>query len=112
MANTVYEVVEIQLSNGQDIQVRPLTIKNLKKFTKVIAKLDSPDVATEEDALDVFIEAGMVCMEQFAPDLAKDKDNFEDVIEVPTLMKVLEVAGGLKMNEDPNLAAAGLVGMN
>jgi hypothetical protein len=108
MANTVYEVVEIQLSNGEEIAVRPLTIKNLKKFTKVVAKLDSPDVKTEDDAMEVFIEAAMVCMEQFAPDLAEDKDKFEDVIEVPTLMKILEVAGGLKLN-DPNPVATGLV---
>lgn len=112
MANTVYEVVEIQLSNGVDIQIRPLTIKNLKKFTKVIAKLDSDEVKTEEDALDVFIEAGMVCMEQFSPELALDREAFEDVLEVPTLMKILEVAGGLKLNDDPNLGATGLIGMN
>lgn len=108
MANAVYETVDILLSNGEEISVRPLTIKNLKKFTKVIAKLDSEDIKTEEDAMEVFIEAGMVCMEQFAPNLSSDKENFEDIIEVPTLMKILEVAGGLKLN-DPNLAATGLV---
>lgn len=108
MANTVYEVVDIQLSNGEEIAVRPLTIKNLKKFTKVVAKLDDESVKTEDDAMEIFIEAAMVCMEQFAPDLATDKEKFEDVIEVPTLMKILEVAGGLKLN-DPNLNATGLV---
>jgi hypothetical protein len=108
MANTVYEVVEIQLSNGDEISVRPLTIKNLKKFTKVVAKLDNPEVKTEDDAMEIFIEAAMVCMEQFAPDLAEDQEKFEDVIEVPTLMKILEIAGGLKLN-DPNPAATGLL---
>jgi hypothetical protein len=111
MANTVYETVEIKLSNGEDIAIRPLTIKNLKKFTKVIAKLDSEDIKTEDDAMEVFIEAAMVCMEQFSPDLSQDKEKFEEIIEVPTLMKILEVAGGLKLN-DPNPVAAGLVGMN
>jgi len=108
MANTVYEVVDIQLSNGEEISVRPLTIKNLKKFTKVVAKLDDPKVKTEDDAMEVFIEAAMVCMEQFAPHLAENKEEFEDVIEVPTLMKILEIAGGLKLN-DPNPVATGLV---
>jgi len=112
MADYVYEIVEVKLSNGEEIDVRPLTIKNLKKFTKVIAKLDSEDVKTEEDALDVFIEAGMVCMNQFSPELAEDREKFEDVIEVPTLMKILEIAGGLKMGDDPNLGATGLVGIN
>ena len=111
MANTVYEVVDIRLSNNEEISVRPLTIKNLKKFTKVIAKLDSPKVKTEDDAMEVFIEAAMVCMEQFSPDLSTDKEKFEEVIEVPTLMKILEIAGGLKLN-DPNPVATDLVGTN
>ena len=105
MANTVYEVVNIKLSDGTDIEVRPLTIKNLKKFTTIIKRLSEIDLENEEEAMDIFVEAGMVCMKQFKPDLAEDKETFEDVIEVPTLMKILEVAGGLKMN-DPNFQAA------
>jgi len=104
MANTVYEVVNIQLSNGDEIEVRPLTIKNLKKFTAAIRKLGEIEINDESDALDVFIDAGMVCMQQFKPELALDRDKFEEVIEVPTLMRILEVAGGLKLN-DPNLPA-------
>jgi hypothetical protein len=111
MANTVYETIEIKLSNGDEIAIRPLTIKNLKKFTEVIKRLDSPEVKTEEDAMDVFVDAAMVCMQQFNPDLAEDKDKFEEIIEVPTLMKILEVAGGLNLN-DPNLTATSLVGTN
>jgi hypothetical protein len=42
--------------------------------------------------------------------LAEDVEAFDDVIEVPTMMKILEVAGGLKLN-DPNLAVANLDGM-
>jgi hypothetical protein len=110
MANTVYEIVDVQLSNGEDIQIRPLTIKNLKKFTTVIKKLSNEElVKDEDDAIEIFIEAGMVCMQQFKPDLAVDKEAFENVIEIPTLMKILEVAGGLKLN-DPNLTATNLLG--
>jgi len=105
MANTVYEVVNIQLSNGVEIEIRPLTIKNLKKFTTVIKKLSEADLEDETAAMDIFVEAGMICMQQFNPELAQDKEIFEDVIEVPTLMKILEVAGGLKIN-DPNFQTA------
>jgi hypothetical protein len=112
MANTVYETVEIKLSNGEEISIKPLTIKNLKKFTQVIKKLDDENVKTEEDAMEIFIEAAMVCMEQFSPDLAKDKEKFEDVIEVPTLMKILEVAGGLNLGGDQNLMNPNLIGTN
>ena len=111
MPTTVYETLEIKLSNGNTITVKPLTIKNLKKFLAVVNKLKDENVKTEEDAMEVFIEAGMVCMEQFAPEIATDKDLFEETIEVPTLMKVLEIAGGLKLNnDDPNFPGANLAG--
>lgn len=111
MPTTVYETVEIKLSNDQAITVKPLTIKYLKKFLAVVKKLQDSSVKTEDDAMEIFIEAGMVCMEQFAPDLAADKEKFEDTIEIPTLMKILEVAGGLKLNnDDPNFPGANLTG--
>ena len=41
----------------------------------------------------------------------RDKELFENTIEVPTLMKILEVAGGLKLDDnDPNLLGANLAG--
>jgi hypothetical protein len=111
MPTTVYDTLEIKLSNGKTITVKPLTIKNLKKFLAVVKKLQEDSVKSEDDAMEIFIEAGMVCMEQFAPELAADKDLFEDTIEVPTLMKVLEIAGGLKLNnDDPNFPGANLAG--
>ena len=36
---------------------------------------------------------------------------FEELIEIPTMMKILEIAGGLKLT-DPNLLGAALVGTN
>jgi len=110
MANTVYDVLEIKLSNGEDVTIKPLSIKNLRKFMEIIKKLDSEDIKTEEDAMEIFIEAGILCLTQFKPELAEDREKFEEVIEVPTLMKILEVAGGMKAN-DPNLLAAGLDGL-
>lgn len=109
MANTVYDTLDIELSNGEIIHIRPLPIKTLRKFMSIIEKLDT--VEQEGDALEIFIEAGMVCLSHFSKDLAEDKDKFEEIIEIPTLMKILEVAGGLKLN-DPNLLGAALVGSN
>jgi hypothetical protein len=110
LANTVYESIELKLSNGEDITVKPLSIKNLRKFMEVIKKLDSDDIQSEEDAMEVFIEAGIVCLSQFKPELAEDREKFEEIIEIPTLMKILEVAGGMKLN-DPNPLAASLDGL-
>ena len=53
----------------------------------------------------------MVCLQTIRPDLANNKEKFEELIEVPTMMKILEVVGGLKLT-DPNLLGAALVGTN
>lgn len=113
MATTVYDVVEIQLSDGTNITLKPLPIKKLKKFMDIIKEMDTEDAANadEDAAMDVFIRAAMVCLEASNSPLAADKDKFEDTIEVPTMMKILEVCGGLKLN-DPNLLGAALVGTN
>ena len=111
MPTTVYDVLEIELSDGTSISVKPLPIKQLKKFMEVIKSVESEDDQTEEAAMEVFIKAAMLCLEKDRPDLAKDQDKFEEVIEIPTMMKILEVAGGLKLS-DPNLLGAALVGTN
>ena len=114
MPTTVYETLEIKLSNGDVITVAPLKINRLKKFLAIVKPLqeEAGKNISDDDAMEIFVKAGMVCMEQFAPDLASDQDKFEDNIEVPTLMKILEVAGGLKLNDDPNFPGANLTGNN
>ncbi len=114
MATTVYDVVEIELANGDKLTLKPLPIKQLRKFMAVIKKMDNEElteVSTEEAAMDIFIEAAMVCLETSKPEISSDREKFEELIEVPTMMKILEVAGGLKLT-DPNLLGAALVGTN
>lgn len=111
MATTIYDIAEIELEDGRSITIKPLPIKLLKKFMIIIRELDKEDIKSEEDAMDVFIKAAMVCLEKISPDLSEDRDAFEENVNVPTMMKILEVCGGLKMN-DPNLLGAALVGTN
>jgi len=111
LATTVYDTLEIELSNGDELIIKPLPIKQLRKFMEVIKKMDLEENASEDAAMEIFIEAAMVCLEVSMPELAKDRDKFEEVIEIPTMMKILEVAGGLKLT-DPNLLGAALVGTN
>jgi hypothetical protein len=51
-------------------------------------------------------------LEAQLPDLVKDRDKLEDALDVPTINRILEVCGGIKL-DDPNLvAAAVLAGQN
>lgn len=111
MPTNIYDTAELELENGEVITVKPLPIKQLKKFMNVIRLLDSEDIKTEEDAMDIFIQASMVCLEKSNPDIGLNRETFEEVVNVPNMMKILEICGGLKLN-DPNLLGAALVGAN
>jgi len=111
LATNVYDTAEIELEDGRTVTLKPLPIKILKKFMSKIRELDSDGVDSEEDAMEIFVQASMICLEKFAEDLSSDRDLFEDNVNVPNMMKILEVCGGLKMN-DPNLLGAALVGNN
>ena len=110
MATTVYDVEEIQLQNGATVKLKPLTIKELRKFMVVIQK--TAEVTSEDETLTILIEACAVALEKQLPELVKDIDAFEDTLDVPTINRILAVCGGIKM-DDPNLlAAAVLAGQN
>jgi hypothetical protein len=110
LASTVYNVEEIQLQNGANVKLKPLSIKELRKFMVAIQK--TADIKSEEETLTVLIDACAVALEKQLPDLVKDRDAFEDALDVPTINRILEVCGGIKM-DDPNLlAAAVLAGQN
>jgi hypothetical protein len=111
MPEQIYDTAEISLEDGSTIEIKPLPIKQLKKFMTVIRSMDSDEVDTEEAAMDVFIQAAMVCLEKVRPELGHDKEKFEEEVNIPTMMKILEVCGGLKLT-DPNLLGAALVGTN
>lgn len=110
MATTVYDVEEIELQNGQKAKLKPLSIKELRKFMAEMQK--AANSQDEDQTLDILISACAVALEKQLPDLVKDRDALEDALDVPTINRILEVCGGIKM-DDPNLlAAAVLAGQN
>lgn len=112
MATTVYDIVEIELRDGSTISLKPLPIKQLRKFMDIINKGQEADNENPYAAMELFSEAAMLCMlTTERPELGTDRDKFEEVIETPTMMKILEVVGGLNLT-DPNLLGAALVGTN
>ena len=111
MATTIYSVEEIKLQNGATVQLKPLSIKELRKFMTVIQKTATATDQTE--SLDILIDACAVALEKQQPELVKDRDAFEDALDIPTINRILEVCGGIKMDDDSaNLTqAAALAGM-
>lgn len=109
MATQLYDIVEIELQDGRKVSLRPLPIKSLREFMKVVTKLDT--IKDESQAIDIFIEACAIALKKALPDLAANKDALEEALDVPTIWKIMEVCGGIKLG-DPNLIAAAATKMS
>jgi len=110
LATTVYNVEKITLQNGQEVELKPLSIKQLRKFMKALQ--ESQNVTSEDETLSILINAVGFALESQLPDLASDRDKLEEALDVPTINRILEVCGGIKMDESNLLAAAVLAGQN
>lgn len=124
MATTVYEEVDITLQDKTDVVLKPLPIAQLRRFMaawKEMAHLKGEtDEEKEEYSFTVFVncagialENQFLALEKFTETRGKGKDPLskeyrdylENVLDMDTIYKVMEVCGGLKLN-DPNLMAA------
>lgn len=118
MAKTVYSQTEIALQDGTEVVLRPLVIGRLRRFMDAWKGFEN--VKEEDDGFDVLLNcAGIALEENFkgkfdslkASAEEREKGQFlspeyreylEDTLDVDTIYKVLDVCGGLKLN-DPKL---------
>lgn len=121
MATTVYNQEDIVLQDGKEVTLRPLPIGRLRRFMDAWNRF--ADVKTDDEGFDVFLNCAGIALEsefkgQFdSLKATKDqmaegqylsdeyKEYLEDTLDLDTIYKILEVTGGIKLN-DPNLAEA------
>lgn len=93
MATTISEEKVIKLLDGTELTVRPLKISLLRNFMKKFVEIQ--DVAEDNDkSMDLLLDCIMIAMEQFNPELAKDKQKLEEILDLPTVYKIVEEASG------------------
>lgn len=116
MAKTVYTSEDIQLQDGTQVTLRPLVIGRLRKFLKIwndfTAQVD--DDPSEDDIYGVYINCAGVALEKDLKERVERtldsetvltdeyRELLEDILDMDTIFKILEVCGGLKLN-DPKL---------
>lgn len=111
MATTVYETVEIELQDGTAVVLKPLKIALLREFMKEFQKISDEKIAEDNiKSMDLLLTCASIAMKQYNPELS-EKAKLEEVIDLPTVYKVIEIAAGIKLN-DPNALAAALAGTN
>jgi hypothetical protein len=106
MATKIIKEEEIELQDGRKVVVRPLNIKGLRKFMAIVGKFE--EVESEEDSLDLMVEAVQIALTKADPEIADDIDYLEENLDMNSINRIMEVAGGIDMSGgDPNLPKAG-----
>ena len=98
MATTKYEENTVTLIDGSTISVRPLKISLLRPFMK---KFEGVAAVAEdnEKSMTLLVECVQIAMEQYKPELANDITKLEDILDLPTVYKIVEAASGVKLAE-------------
>jgi len=97
MATTVHEGEELVLMDGTKINVRPLKISLLRPFMKKFEQVAG--VAEDnEKSMTLLIECVQIAMQQYKPELA-DITKLEEILDLPTVYKVIEAASGVKLQD-------------
>lgn len=102
---TVNEEKKITLIDGTEIMVRPLKISLLRDFMKKFDAISK--VADDNDkSMTLLIECVQIAFKQYKPELAVDVKVLEDLLDLPTVYKIVEEASGIKLGET---ALSGLI---
>ncbi len=103
MATTVHEEKEITLIDGTKINIRPLKISLLRQFMKKFEGL--ADVQEDNDkSMTLLIECVQIAMKQYKPELSEDLAKLEDLLDLPTVYKIVEAASGVNLSDTALLA--------
>lgn len=120
MATAVYTVEEITLQDGKEATLKPLNIKGLRKFMSKMQEFGA--VKTEDEGLEILLDAAAICLMKQYPEFWDKKkhrvegseefvggysEEAEEALDMPTVYRILDVCGGVKLN-DPNLIAAAM----
>ncbi len=93
----MHEAEQVTLIDGTKITVRPLKISLLRPFMKKfegVAKVAEDN----EKSMTLLVECVQIAMEQYKPELAGDIQKLEDLLDLPTVYKIVEAASGINLS--------------
>lgn len=104
MASTVYASEEIELRDGTSVTLRPLSIFVLRKFMEKFDELQKTE--DEHQALNVLFALGCIGLEeQLGEEAVKDEKVMATRLDVPTINRIIKVAGGIDLEAGPKVIA-------
>lgn len=100
MATKVYSTKNIYLFDGTEIEISPLKIKYLREFMDTFSLIK--EAKNDDESIAVIVECVRISMKQFYPQISKSIEDIEDNLDMPTISIILEIAAGIKIDEDGN----------
>jgi hypothetical protein len=98
-AKNLREGREVIFVDGSKKTIYPLTLRQLRKFMKVIKGMnDSPEQGMTDEDITKMVEATSIVLEKVDPELSVDLEAIEDSIDVKIFNEI--IAGA--MGADPN----------
>jgi len=98
MATNINEEKEITLIDGTKFNIRPLKISLLKLFMKKFEEVQEVS-SDNEKSMTILIECVQIAMRQYKPELADDAEKLEDLLDLPTVYKIVEEASGVRLTD-------------
>jgi len=98
MATTVNEEKEVVLVDGSKVKIRPLKISLLRTFMKKFEEIQG--VAADNDkSINILMECVQIAMKQYKPEIAEDLEKLEELLDLPTVYKIVEEASGVRLTD-------------
>lgn len=120
MATTVYEVQELVLDDGSTtITCKPANIKVMRKGNELLAKLG--EVEGNDEGIERLLDIVCLCLKREHPEFETDEldekgkktgskitnyELMEELFDMDTMFKVIELFLGVKLNDPKLLEAA------
>ncbi len=104
MTTTVKTDKELVLIDNTKIIVRPLKISLLKPFMAKFEQIATV-AADNEKSMDILMDCVQIAMKQYAPDISDDREKLEDILDLPTVYKIVEEASGVKLADVTGMTA-------
>ena len=105
MATTEHKEETLTLMDGSKLTVRPLKISLLRKFLK---KFDEVEKVAEnnEKSISILMECVAIALTQYKPDFTGTVAELEEIVDLPTVYKIVEAASGIQLADTSNILGA------
>ena len=92
------KVAKVQLMDGTEIEVRPLKLSLLKPFLKEFKGLETA-ANDDEKSMDILLNCVSIAFQQYKPELSEDREGLEDILDLPTVYKIIDAASGIVLSD-------------